>query len=239
MRSMILLTALLTAAPAIADWTDYDYEEERKLAVDASGLKSLRIEAGAGSLDIRGDRNAGSVEVRATILVDGARDEKAREFIKKRMVLTLERSGDRAELIADFRNGMSMGKSGAIALEISMPAGIDLDIDDGSGSIKIQDTRASVLINDGSGSISVHNVADVRIDDGSGSIVVVDAAGDVHIDDGSGSIKVERVAGSIVVDDGSGSINVSDVQGSLSVVDAGSGNINYSNIAGEINVPEH
>jgi hypothetical protein len=237
MRLFMLLPFATLATPAFADWENYDYQESRELSVDAGGLTSLTIDAGAGSLDISGVDGAESIEVTATILVSGARDEKARDFIKDRMELELERHGDEATLIADFGGGMGWGKGGAIALDIRVPKGLDLDIDDGSGSIKILDTAGAIELNDGSGSIRIQNVSDVRIDDGSGSIDIVNADGDVRIDDGSGSLTVRGVTGNIVVDDGSGSINVSDVQGNFRVVDAGSGSVSYRDIAGEIDVP--
>ena len=239
MRSLFLLMLFGVALPAHADWNDYDYQEERELALDAGGLDSLRIDAGAGSLSVEGVPGNDRIEVKATVLVAGAKGDKAREFVEKRMILTLEQSGQRAELVADFRDGMSFGNDrGAIALDIRVPAGIDVDIDDGSGSIEIRDTEGGVEINDGSGSITVRNVTSVYIDDGSGSIDLEDIGGDVRIDDGSGSIKVSRVAGNILVDDGSGSINVADVQGNFEVVDAGSGSVNYRDVAGNVSVPD-
>ncbi len=237
MRLLMLLSLTTLAAPAFADWDDYDYRETRELSVDASGLTSLSVDAGAGSLEISGVEGAESIEVTATILVSGARDEKAREFIEDRMELELERQGQEATLVADFSGGMGWSKGGAIALDIRVPQGLDLDIDDGSGSINILDTAGAIELNDGSGSIKIENVAAIRIDDGSGSIDILNANGDVRIDDGSGSITVRGVTGSVVVDDGSGSINVSDVQGNFRVVDAGSGSVNYRDIAGEIDVP--
>jgi hypothetical protein len=226
------------ALPAHADWNDYDYQEERELAVDAGGLETFRVDAGAGSLAIEGVDGSDQIEVTATVLVSGAEGDKAREFIEKRMVLTLDRSGDNAELVADFKDGMGFGKGGAIALDVRLPKGIDVDIDDGSGSIEVRGTEGALKINDGSGSITVSEVNDLHIDDGSGSIDVKDVSGDVYIDDGSGSIKVTRVTGNIVVDDGSGSINVADVQGGFKVVDAGSGSVNFRNVAGDVSIPE-
>jgi hypothetical protein len=237
MRLFLLMLCPLLATQAVADWDDYDYHEERNLSVDADGLTSLRIDAGAGSMKVNGVDGAATIDVTATILVSGARDDKARELIEDRMELTLERNGDKAILIADFGGSMGWSKGGAIALDVRVPKGMDLDIDDGSGSIEIHDTVGAVELNDGSGSIKVSNVAGVRVDDGSGSIDIRDASGDVRIDDGSGSVTVRGVTGSIVIDDGSGSINVSDVQGDFRVVDAGSGSVNYRDVAGEIDVP--
>ena len=239
MRSLFLILLVSLALPAQADWGDYDYEEVRELALDAGGLESLRIDAGAGSLTIRGVEGSDQVEVMATVLVSGAEGDKARDFIEKHMVLSLDRSGNKAELVADFKGGMGFGNDrGAIALDVRMPKGVDVDIDDGSGSIEVHGTGSALLINDGSGSITVSDVTDVVVDDGSGSIDLRDISGDVQVEDGSGSIKVSRVAGSIVIDDGSGSIDVADVRGSFKVVDAGSGSVNYRDVAGDVSIPD-
>ena len=77
MRSSFLLLLLSTALPSYADWNDYDYQEERELAVDAGGLQSLRVDAGAGSLAIRGVDGGDQIEVTATVLVSGAEGDRA------------------------------------------------------------------------------------------------------------------------------------------------------------------
>lgn len=237
MRLLTICAAALAFMPGMAFAYDYEYEEQRELSIDASGLGELRIDAGAGSLEVTGRPGATSIDVDALVQVDGAKGDEAREFIEKRMRLELDQKGDRAVLVADFQNNMS-SKSGAIRLEVTVPEGIDIDVDDGSGSITIRRTMGSVVIDDGSGSITVSDAADVELDDGSGSIDVADASGTVRINDGSGSIKVRRVGGDVFVDDGSGSITVRDVQGNFTVIDDGSGSISHNNVMGSVDVPE-
>lgn len=236
----LVLLAGIVAVPsqATADWNDYDYSEERQLGLDAAGISHLEIDAGAGSLDIRGVAGANAIDVMATILVDGADEKSAPKFIENNMRLSLEQKGDRAVLIADFRDAMSFGKSGAIALKITVPTGTDLTIDDGSGSTKIRDTEGNLKLDDGSGSIAVRNVLDVDVDDGSGSTEIIDVRGNVRINDGSGSITIRDVTGDVWVDDGSGSINIARVQGDFTVVDAGSGSVNYEEVMGRIDIAD-
>ena len=239
MRILTLCGALLLATPALADWSDYDYIEDRELTLAAGGLTGLEINAGAGPLEVRGKSGADSITVDATVMVDGAEGDKAREYIEKNMKLTLERNGDTAELVADFKDGMGWNsKSGAIALDITVPPGLALVVDDGSGSMLIENTGADVRIDDGSGSLAIRDVANVVVDDGSGSIEISDATGNVEITDGSGSITVRRVTGNVSVEDGSGSIKVRDVEGDFRVVDDGSGSVNYSDVLGQVDVPE-
>lgn len=232
MRSFIVL-AMFIASSTQAGWSEY--EEVRDMDLDAAGISELSIVAGAGSMDVTGVQGLDKITLKATIVVPDKDEEAARKIIEKRMVLSLERDGDRAELKADFKEGlMGWGSSGYIALEVHVPQGMAVNIDDGSGSLEVIDVAGDVTIDDGSGSIDVRNVASLRIDDGSGSIKVMTASGDVSIVDGSGSITVKHVSGSVSVDDGSGSITVSDVENDLIIVDDGSGSLNYSDVRGTV-----
>ena len=232
MRMSFIVIAMFAASLANAAWNGYS--EVRELSADTAGASVLNIDAGPGSLTIRGSGGATSVQVTATIKVDTRNDDKAQKISEEDVVLTLERRGDRLELVSDVRDGWGMGADIAIALDVTMPAGLALSVDDGSGSLTIEDVTADVRVDDGSGSIKIQNVGPLRIDDGSGSIDVVNVNGDASIIDGSGSIKVRGVAGSVTIDDGSGSINVSDVDQDLIIEDDGSGGLNVSDIRGKI-----
>ena len=231
MRSFIVM-AMFSASLAHASWSEY--EEVRNLEVDAGGVSEFFIDAGAGSLTVNGDAGAKSIEVTATIQVNTGDEEKALKAIAKRLTLTLDQNGDRATLKSFFDNGMWGGTDGSVKLEITMPTGIALRIDDGSGSIVIENVEADVEIEDGSGSIKILNVGAVDIDDGSGSIDIHNANGDVVIVDGSGSIKVNAVNGSVTIDDGSGSINVKDIENDLIIEEDGSGGVTVSDVRGNV-----
>jgi Toastrack DUF4097 len=232
MRSFIVM-AMFSASLAHAGWTDY--QEIRELDLSANGLARLTIDAGAGSMDVTGVAGLDKIMVVATIVVPDKDEDHAVRVIQKKMRLSLQRNGDDAELEARFKSGlMSVGASPYIALAVSVPQGMAVSIEDGSGSIDVIDVAGNVSINDGSGSIDIRNVAHLNIDDGSGSIDVVNVVGDVSIVDGSGSISVEHVQGSVTIDDGSGSINVSDVERDLIIVDDGSGSLRYSDIRGTV-----
>ncbi|MDH3665093.1 MAG: DUF4097 domain-containing protein [Alphaproteobacteria bacterium] len=231
MRSFVVM-AMFTASLAHAGWNDY--EEVRELNVDAAGASEFVIDAGAGSMVVTGDGNASEIEVTATIQVDTGDDKKAQEIIADRLTLTLDRNGDSVILKSYFDGGMWGNSSGSVKLEVVMPQGISLQVDDGSGSIVIEDTEGDVEVEDGSGSLKVFNAGNVEIDDGSGSIEVEGATGDISIIDGSGSITVSEVGGSVTIDDGSGSINIDDVAKDVIIEDDGSGGLNVSNVRGKV-----
>ncbi len=232
MRNFALATLFLAglAGPAAAD-----YSESRELSVDASGASRLELVTGAGSLIVQGVNGLDAVEVDAKIVVGAIRDGKGREMIEKHAVLELDRKGDRIRLIAEFDNGVrSWGSGGRIDVVVRAPAGLELSIDDGSGSLRVRDFDADVRIEDGSGSVVVDSVGALNLDDGSGSIKVRNAAGDVYINDGSGSITIDTVDGTVTIDDGAGGIDVSGVTEDLVIIDDGSGGIRFNDVRGKV-----
>ena len=232
MRSLIA-TAIFLGSFATAAASDY--EENRDLAVDASGVEKLIINVGAGSLDVAGVDGLDTIEVKATIVIPDADDEDGQKVIEKYLVLTLDRHDTSVELKSEFNKRFwGFNSSGRVDLEVRAPSTLAVSIDDGSGSIDVSNFSADVRIDDGSGSIDVQNVGALNIDDGSGSIDVSGASGDVYVNDGSGSITVNSVSGSVTIDDGSGSIRVTDVAEDLIIVDDGSGSISFSDIRGAV-----
>ena len=235
MRSLVLL-AMLTATLTHAAWKGYT--EDRNLELPADGIDVLEIDAGAGSLEVTGTETARDIRVLATIKVADS-DEDAKKMIATDLRLSLERKHDTAILESFFDHSRWRGNgNAAIDLQVEIPRGLDLVIDDGSGSMHVEAAGGKVHIDDGSGSISVVQAGEVIVDDGSGSIKIIEAAGDVSIDDGSGDIYVSSVQGSVTIDDGSGSINVDDVAQDLTIVDDGSGSLRLSAIRGRITRPD-
>ena len=228
------------------------YTEVRNLELDASGLSGMFIDAGAGAMVVSGDGSSNEIVVVATIIVDGDPEEAAK-FVEERLRLELTSDGERAELMVGFNPGWGWGRGrdAAVDLDVRIPARLDLEIDDGSGPVKVHDVTGSVRIDDGSGtievansgavdiddgsgSISLENTGAVKIDDGSGSITIVAAAGDVYVEDGSGTIDIRRVSGSVTVDDGSGDIEIDDVELDLVIEEEGSGALRYTNVRGSV-----
>jgi hypothetical protein len=232
MRSYIVIS-MFVASLASAEFNGYT--ESRNLQLSAEGISVLELDTGAGSLIIRGVDNAQNIQVNAVIRVAEEDDEAARKYVASTVELTLVKNRDVATLDAGFdRKFWGGNPDSSIDVEVLVPNGIALEIDDGSGSIEIRDVNAGIWVDDGSGSIVVHSVGSISIDDGSGSIDIHTVAGDVSIDDDSGGITVEQVGGSVIIDDGSGSIDVSDVEHDLTIVASGSGSLSVENVRGSV-----
>ena len=227
MLQTLIMMIVFAANLVQAAWKDY--EETRDLSLDAEGVEALQIEAGAGSLDVTGVAGIGKIEVAALIRVPEADADEARKIIGDSLILRLDRDGGRAELKGYFEDaGGFFGESPTVNLEVRLPEGLSLDMQDSSGSIELRNVKGDIELDDGSGSIRLTDVGgNLVVQDDSGSIVINGAGGEVSVVDGSGSVSVVRV-------DGSGSIDVSEVAGDLSIPEAGSGSVDYSSIAGRV-----
>lgn len=256
MKSIILFVIIIFSYSLMAA----DFEETRKFTLDAEDISKLFVDCGAGYLIIKGDKDLSEIRVKAEIEMDDIDPGDAERIIDRYMELYLKERGNRAELISRvertgsfFSNLLNGFGNIRINLTVDVPEKIDIDIDDGSGYIKIKNINGDVYIDDGSdyievesikgrvgiddgsGDINVNDVeGDVEIDDGSGEMDIRNVLGDVNVDDGSGRITVVEVDGSVRVDDGSGSINIESVEEDVIIEDDGSGSVNIRDIAGNV-----
>ncbi|MEM6511367.1 MAG: hypothetical protein AAF660_00025 [Pseudomonadota bacterium] len=231
MRTVLLL---LISSSAVADYT-----ETRQLSESTDGVSVIEIDASAGTLSVTGSDTVSDIVVEARIKVEGMSEKKATDFIENKMRLVLERSGETLRLVSDAGNsGWNWNSQGYIDLDVQVPNGIDLVIDDSSGHLRVQDVQSHIKVDDSSGSVDIINVGSLYIDDGSGSIEIRQVSGDVEVDDGSGSMKIYDVGGSVTIDDGSGSITVRSVAADLNVIDDGSGSVDFSDIGGSVSIDD-
>lgn len=234
MLQTLLMMIMFAANLVHAAFTDH--EEKRDLSLEAEGVETLKVGAGAGSLEVTGVDGASRIVVVALIRVPDANVDEARQLMDDQLVLRLTRDGSIAELKGYFENdGSLFGGSPEVNLEVRMPEGLSLDIEDSSGSIEVRNVRGAIDLDDGSGSIRLTDVGGrLSVRDGSGSIEIDGAGGDIEIVDGSGSITVAGVEGSVTIEDGSGGIAVSDVSGDLLIPEDGSGSLDFSKVAGRV-----
>ncbi len=230
-NALVIATIAALASPLTTYADDCKYERILDATVDARD--ELTILASAGSLRVTGaDTDEVTVEGRAC-----ASSEKLLDRISLRT--DDGRRGEIEAVLPNNNSGNWWGKRYAsLHLDIVVPRSLALDIDDSSGSIKVDDT-GSVVIEDGSGSIEVRSInGDVQITDGSGSINLRDISGNVYIpNDGSGSIAIRDVEGSVTIDDdGSGSIDIESVGSDVEIGSDGSGGIDVRRVAGNFTV---
>ncbi|WP_298775184.1 DUF4097 family beta strand repeat-containing protein [uncultured Shewanella sp.] len=243
-RSLIVMSILLLSLSGCiiyvegANHSSLKHKQETKI-INTEDLNSLVANVGAGQLTIKGVKGQKDIMVTANIYYHE----------NTPYILTLKKHGHVAKLNAKFEQHKSLHPSPYIDLMISIPEHLTLDVNDGSGAIKITNMKANIQLNDGSGNIQIvgghqlniedgsgsitikNNSANIAITDGSGAVNIRNSSGDVTIDDGSGDITLQHIAGNISIDDGSGDINVNTSQGKVTL-DDGSGDINVYNTKG-------
>lgn len=214
------------ASTAAAQWPRDEVTAERSGAASVAGAGRLRVEAGAGTLRVEG--RDGLAEVRAR----GIARATSRRLLEQ-IRLTVTRSGDDVLVRAEMPEDLDEGQYAGLDLVVELPKTIAVRISDGSGDAEIRSVK-SLDIQDGSGGLRVNDIGGpLMVEDGSGELRIVDVRGDVELEDGSGSIELHQVRGSVVVDDGSGSLDVSDVTGTVRVRSKGSGSVEAVRVGGD------
>lgn len=237
----------LTLPGCVVGWEGCDHTAPREATVDATGARSIRIEAAAGSLTVVGREGLGAIQASGTACA-GSEERLAH------VELVARRDGDVVEILVDIPDGRG---NAALDLRVEVPRGLPVEVRDSSGDAEIRGV-ASAKVRDSSGNLTIAEVdGDLAIEDSSGDIDVSDVRGLVTVADSSGNIRVERVAALEVEDDSSGDLAARDVDGDVRVrrdssgdidVDGvggdfvvdrdGSGSIRHRGVAGAVDVPE-
>ena len=232
----IAAVAALVTVPVLAgpfDEDDCKYTAKRRVNTPASGITKVVIHGESGFLDVTGTPGA------TQILADGTACTSESDFLP-RMTLSLRKVGSELHVDANIpEKTLVFGFfSARLDFAVTLPAGLPVEIDDGSGWIKVSNTGAT-NIDDGSGSIEVRNVrGPLVIHDGSGSIEIDTVTGNVEIEDESGELSVRNITGSVEIEDGSGAITVARIEGSVRIRDDGSGAITVANVRRDVTIDE-
>jgi DUF4097 and DUF4098 domain-containing protein YvlB len=215
----------------------FSFEKTERLSLSADGIDRLVIDCGSGFLYVTGEESLRSIEVEAEIIVRGKREGDMDDYVADNVKLELKRQGSKAVLVSLFKNSFPRinFRERVINLKVTLPGNMNLEVDDGSGELKIEEISGDIRIDDGSGELTVRGIqGDIKIDDGSGTIDIMDVTGSVAIDDGSGKISVNDIGENVEVSDGSGSIYIDGVRGDVIIKDAGSGSVNIHNVKGRV-----
>ncbi len=233
-KSLVVLSTVsfLSGCIVVASPSRADFHTQRQLTLSANDINELHIESGAGSLVIRGKEGLTEIQLSADIYTSSSN--------RNNFELELDKSGNKAYLVAKIPSsfGSWIGSSPHIDVIVDVPQHMLLDIDDGSGDIKISDINASVEINDGSGDLNISHInGSIDIDDGSGELVVNNIVGDISIVDGSGEMTLKNIKGSVEIDDGSGGIYAQNITGSADIND-NSGDLVVRQVDGVVTITD-
>jgi len=252
MKKILVVVAFgLFTDSALAWGGECKYQREIERSVDVENARALKVDAGAGSLQIEGS-DQGDISIRAVLCSD---DEEA--LAEMAVASTVGEAG--VFIGTEFpRTGFLDGDTQMkIDLELSVPSSLKLDVKDSSGEALVKKV-ASLTMKDSSGKLEIKTIAgDVSVVDSSGELRLKNISGSVNVTDSSGGLYASNINGDFVVEadgsgeidvrqvrqnvlikrDGSGPIYVSGVGGDFTVQADGSGGIEYQGIAGRVNLP--
>lgn len=199
------------------------YQEQIAFTVPSTSIAKVDVSAGAGSLNVTSSPSATEISISATVCasrksgLEGAGVQHLVQGDTQYLWTKIPEDDKRSLISSGYR---------FVHLDVTVPAGMPVNIKDGSGDLTVSGTGDLNLV-DGSGAAHIFAIAgNVKVKDGSGELTIEDVQGNVDVDDGSGEIDIVKVAGAVTVRDGSGDINVRDVQLEVSILEDGSGDVN-------------
>jgi hypothetical protein len=216
---------LLLPVVVLADTCSY--QEQIAFSVPSANIAKLDVSAGAGSLSVSSSPSATDISVSAVVCA-------SRKSGLEDMGIGQVVQGDTQYLwtkINEKKGGFFSNGYAFINVEVIVPAGMPVDIKDGSGDLSVSGT-GDLNVVDGSGDTQLFAIAgNVKVKDGSGELTIEDVQGNVDVDDGSGEIDIAKVTGAVIVRDGSGDIDVREVQLEVTILEDGSGDVNIDQAA--------
>ena len=185
-------------------------QEEKTVEKSFEGLDKIEADFASGDLTlVKG--SSSTVYVKLVYTYDD--DHFTPEF---------EQNGSKLEIEENFKRGNNNGYS---KWTITMPDGIEIEINTASGDISADGLEVDIDSNSGSGDIDLSDISgDLDANTGSGDIDLEDYDGEISVNTGSGDIKVSDTEGEISLNAGSGDITLSSVNADFSV-NTGSGDI--------------
>lgn len=115
----------------------------------------------------------------------------------------------------------------SVQLEVTVPAGTQLDLHTGAGNTEVRGLRSDVKVDTGAGDVTIADlIGDLDAHTGSGSVTIDGVSGRIQADTGSGSVRISNVAGEFDAHTGSGSMEVREASGPARL-DSGSGSLTY------------
>lgn len=250
----LVLVSLFTISTAIAG--DCEYSKKVSRSLDLNGVKQIRVDAGAGGLDITGVEGLDEIVIDAKVCASEQSLLDASDIEQK---ITAGRAEIYTEIAKDSSSWNWSSEYAYIDLELKVPANAVLEVRDSSGEATVKNV-AELNMKDSSGELTIADIAgNLTVTDSSGALNINDIGGEVEVTDSSGGIYISDVKqGVLVVADSSGSIEAkrigrdvhvrADSSGSISVKDVGgdfrvdrdsSGAINYKRVAGKVSLPEN
>jgi len=202
-KSISLLLAILLIA-------GISFSQEKKVEKSFDGVKSIDLSTASGDCEIvKGNGNA--VKVKLTYTYDD-------EDYEPKMDLR----GSNLNLEEKFHANNTRGTSNWV---LTVPDGLDIKFNTGSGDFILADLKGNVNYNSGSGDGDIRNFnGELKVNSGSGDFRFENVNGELKSNSGSGDHKITGSNVSAKANTGSGDVRVDDSKGGFKL-NTGSGDV--------------
>jgi hypothetical protein len=200
-RTLIRFAGLAVAAlTAVSFAAGLARAEQWNKTYPVSGKPRVHVDSNDGAVRVTtGD----SQQVEFRVIYEGYN-------LDKNLSITSRQDGDRVEISARVRNGMSWGWSGmhrTLRIEVHMPRNADLNVDTGDGSVESDAINGNLDIHTGDGHIRVEGAkGTMRLRTGDGSIEGHDLDGKLEANTGDGHVNLDGRFDTLDIKTGDGSI---------------------------------
>ena len=142
---------------------------------------------------------------------------------------TIEKRGDKLFIREEQRNG-NWSRSGSATWTFTIPDGLELEFNTGSGDVSVEGLEMDARVNSGSGDFEIASASgEYKMNTGSGDVEIRKSEGRYRMNTGSGDVELSDVAADIDANTGSGDIEADGltVAGSCNL-NSGSGDVEVS-----------
>jgi hypothetical protein len=226
LSSLVVAGVAAGSLTACVEFKQESFTEDRTIDVPVT---AVRLQNGSGDVRIVRSSGVPDTTVKRTV-VHAPRDERPSgdSHRVEGETLVLDGCGNRCtvhyEVVVPREGVRAHGEvgSGAVVLE-----GLgDVEIDAGSGDVRVGDISGRVYVDAGSGAVTGRGVAgDFVAEVGSGDVNVADVRGNTVLHVSSGSVHALRMGGEVEVDAGSGDVDLELLTARSVRAQAGSGSV--------------
>lgn len=208
MKNRFLLAGIILIIPFIAS-------AQEQINKSFSGIKRIRMNTASGNCKIQKSASS-EVNVKLT-----------HTFNDSGYKPSVQQEGDRLVIKENFNGGNHNGNSD---WTLSVPDGMDVTFNTGSGNLEISGLNLTLDATTGSGDLFFSSLkGDIDATTGSGNVELDNMNGKVKTNTGSGNIRVTKSKGELSVNCGSGDLKISDSQATFAA-NTGSGDVTGRNI---------
>ena len=219
----------LLLVPGLAAATEGSFQ--RTLSV--TGPVNLDLSTGSGSVSIRSGSSSQvqvTGHIRATNWFGGDATERVKQIESNPPI-----QQSRNDIRVGHINDSALLHNISISYDLVVPAETQLRSHTGSGNQNVDGIQGRIEIESGSGSVKISNIGDtVRAETGSGEITIDRVKGNVRTKAGSGSIHATDVAGGFEGHTGSGHITLEQTASGSVRADTGSGGMELRGVRGSL-----